>query len=74
MAVYPEKGGVALTLKFQSRSTSKSDYTANIKQVKNKIIGRDTPAAFDVSRDFQSLVQKDSYDHPEQPRPFIMLP
>lgn len=71
MAVYPEKGGVALTLKFTAGSSS---YTANIKQLKNKIIGRNTPTAFDISSNFRSQVQTDNFDRAETGRTFITLP
>jgi|GEM_PF-1917806 hypothetical protein len=70
IAVYPEKGGVALTLKFTGAS---SPSTVNIKQVKNKIIGRNTPAAFTVSGNFKSQVQADNYDRAERGGSFISL-
>ena len=70
MAVYPEKGGVALTLGFQNGTGSR---TVNIKQVKNKIIGRETPARFDVSSNFKSCVDTSGFDHPDG-KAFITLP
>ncbi|MDR3672792.1 MAG: lipase family protein, partial [Holophaga sp.] len=68
MAVYPQKGGVALTLKFEGGGAGKSVYTTNIKQVKNKVVGRDTGANFSVSANFKERVEKTSYDRPGQPK------
>jgi len=71
IAVYPEKAGVALTLKFTGRPGT---FTANIKQVKNKIIGRNTGAAFSVSPNFRQRVQPDHFDRAENGKAFITLP
>lgn len=71
MAVYPEKGGVALTLGFQNGSGSR---TVNIKQLKNKIIGRDTGAAFGVSSNFKADVDLVGFDHASEGKAFITLP
>ena len=71
MAVYPEKGGVALTLGFQNGTGSR---TVNIKQVKNKIIGRDTGAMFSVSGNFKANVDTTGFDHASDGKTFITLP
>lgn len=72
MAVYPNKATVALTLKFTG---GKGTYTANIKQVgKNKVVSKRTAALFSISKDFKPLVNTDSFENPEQGRPFIILP
>jgi pimeloyl-ACP methyl ester carboxylesterase len=71
MAVYPEKAGVALTLKFTGAG---ANYTTNIKQVKNKIIGRNTGAIFSVSSNFKAQVQTGNYDRAETGKTFITLP
>jgi pimeloyl-ACP methyl ester carboxylesterase len=71
LSVYPEKGGVALTLKFVGKPGT---FTANIKQLKNKIIGRNTGALFTLSPNFKSRVQTDQFDRAESGKPFITLP
>lgn len=71
MAVYPEKGGVALTLRF---SGAFPDGTVNIKQVKNKIIGRDTGAILNISPGFRDQVSAKAFDHAEKGGAFIKLP
>jgi hypothetical protein len=70
IAVYPEKAGVALTLKF---SGAKGPYTANIKQVKNKLIGRNNRAAFGISSNFKTQVKTDNFDRAERGGTFITL-
>jgi len=74
LAVYPEKTGVALTLRFNGGTFAKEDRTINIKQVKNKIIGRETPALFSISSNFKKQVQMVCFDKPGSNYPFIVLP
>jgi hypothetical protein len=74
MAVYPQSGGVALTLKFEGGAASRQPYTANIKQIKNKILAPATSADLSISSNFKAQVEKTSFDHPEKPKPFITLP
>ncbi len=62
---------MALTLKFTGKAGS---FTANIKQIKNKVIGRDTPSLISPSSHFKSNIFPDNYDHAENGKPFITLP
>jgi pimeloyl-ACP methyl ester carboxylesterase len=71
LAVYPEKGGVALTLGFRTGDTSR---TVNIKQVKNKIIGRENGALFSVSTNFKANVDPAGFDKASDGKTFIVLP
>ena len=71
LAVYPEKGGVALTLKFTGAGPA---HTVNIKQVKNKIIGRNSGALFDISPGLKARVQTGNFDRAERGGTFITLP
>jgi hypothetical protein len=70
LAVYPDTGGVALTLKFQGKG---GVFTTNIKQVKNKVVGA-TQAYFTVSSNFKTRVHSGLYEHGEKGEPFIALP
>lgn len=70
IAVYPEKAGVALTLKF---SGAGGPCTISIKQIKNKILGRNNRAAFGISAHFKGQVQTDNYDRAERGGTFITL-
>jgi hypothetical protein len=70
ISVYPEKAGVALTLKFTGAGGA---YTTSIKQVKNKIIGRNTGASFGISSNFKAQVHTDHFDRAERGGAFITL-
>jgi len=70
IAVYPEKAGVALTLKFTGASGA---YTASIKQLKNKLMGRNNRAVFGISSNFKAQVQTGNYDRAERGGTFITL-
>jgi hypothetical protein len=71
IAVYPQKTGVALTLKFTGKPGT---FKANIKQLKNKVIGRNTPSVISPSSNFKANIFPDNYDHAENGKPFITLP
>jgi hypothetical protein len=70
LAVYPEKAGVDLTLKFTGRPGT---FTANIKQLKNKIFARNTPAIISPSSNFQNRLDKGNFDA-DNGKPFLVLP
>jgi pimeloyl-ACP methyl ester carboxylesterase len=74
MAVYPGAGLVALTLKFEGGSGKGGPYVINIKQVKNKIVGRNISASLDVKGNFKPLVDPSSYENLDTGKPFIVLP
>lgn len=78
MAVYPEKFTVALTLKFAGASPGGKTFTVNIKQLKNKLVGRRSPALFNISSDFKPHINQATYEAmPEAlkvEKPFITLP
>ncbi|MGA2082227.1 MAG: hypothetical protein ABSH53_16685 [Holophaga sp.] len=57
-----------------TRTSWPGTFTANIKQVKNKIIGRNTGAVFSVSLNFRQRVQTDNFDRAENGKAFITLP
>lgn len=70
LAVYPEKGGVALTLKFTGGGAT---YMANIKQLKNKVFARNTPAAISPSPNLGNRLLPANFDA-DNGKPFINLP
>ena len=75
LAVYPENGAVALTLGFSGYSGgAPQDWKLNIKQVKNKVL-QGSGAAFDGPDAFlERHVHNGSFEHPEDPVPFLSLP
>jgi len=70
LAVYPEKAGVDLTLKFTGKPGT---FTANIKQLKNKIFARNTPAIISPSSNFQNRLNRGNFDA-DNGKSFITLP
>ena len=75
MAVYPTKGAVALTLKFEGGPQGQTaSYTLNIKGVKNKLIARRLPPLFTLSDNFKPAVHQANFEHAKHDEPFIHLP
>jgi hypothetical protein len=73
ISVYPKHFLVALTLKFSGGAAGNDAYTVNVKQAKNKVAGREVPAAISISSNFTTHVQTGSFEHPGDARPFIDL-
>jgi len=67
MAVYPEKGAVALTLAFAGPGGGSG--RLNIKQVKNKVLQGSAPVFSGTAQ-----VRAGSFEHPEAALPFLSLP
>lgn len=75
IAVYPEKGAVALTLGFSGMTAGgMKSGLVNIKQVKNKVLSSSS-AAFDGDSGFlQANVHTASFENPKDPVPFVTIP
>jgi hypothetical protein len=75
MAVYPEKLGVGMILRFAGGASNRT-CTVEIEHLKNKIVGRQglTSPTFQISSNFKDRVRPTSYDRPDRPEPFISLP
>jgi hypothetical protein len=72
MAVYPQNGFVAFTLKFAGPG---GPYVMNIKQaLKNKVLNRNAGVHLSPGRTFTSHFDKDSYEDLTRNKPFIWLP
>jgi hypothetical protein len=70
LAVYPEKGAVALTLGFSGAQSGR----VNIKQIKNKVIGGSAPVFEGDGAFLRAHVHAGSFERSEDPVPFLSLP
>ena len=69
MAVYPEKGAVALTLAFEAQGQSSG--SLNIKQAKNKIFRSSAPSFQGDEAFLRTHLHPASYENPASRIPFI---